>query len=105
MGLQSFVVVDAFVAEERTKALVVMGVGDQSVSVVMAGFVAKMSDERTLWFMQLGTASLPFGIVSFCNVYGDDSAFVPSQHGNHAGRIRDEAELQTRPHLLGVAVG
>src|SRR5262245_53453958 len=71
VGFQRRRIVGTFVAEKGAKALQPGAVQNQPVPVVVADLMAKMTEQRAIWLVQLEPSLFPLGSIGFLDIERD----------------------------------
>ena len=94
--LERIAVVFALVAEQRAVAVDPFGIGHQAVEIIVAAFMAEVTQQRAVAFMHLFARALALGRIGFGDVQGDQAIVVAGHHALVRHAVFQELEGQAR---------
>ena len=89
MQFQGLGIVFALVAEQLTIAIELVRVADQTIPIIMADFMTKMTEKRTIFFGHRMATTFPFRVIGLGHIDRDQAFFVTSEYRLGVRRIAD----------------
>jgi hypothetical protein len=101
--LQGGGVVRGFITEQSAEIREPFAVGDQPIPIIMGDLVSQMSEQSSMWFMEIHTTAFPLIVIGFGNINDNQTIEMPRQRAGAARLITDKAESEWRTMFFGHA--